>query len=83
MSFKIKHHQMVPQAIIDLRKELTNHPELTKKCQEEARDFEESLAMIATYCGVIVDGVYDVSELCDLLVRRLQGKRIIVVNSLH
>ena len=81
MSFNLKHVQIAPPEVEWLRKELTNHPELSEKCIKEARDFEESLAMIATYCGIIVDGYYDVDEICGVLTRALQARRVVVVNS--
>lgn len=83
MSFNLKHVQVAPPEVTYLQKELTHHPELSEKCIKEARDFEESLALIATHCGIIVDGYYEVAEICEVLTRALQNKRIIVVTSLH
>jgi hypothetical protein len=83
MSFNLRHVQIAPPEVAWLQKELTHHPELSEKCIKEAKDFEESLAMIATHCGIIVDGYYDVDEICEVLTRALQSKRIIVVQSIH
>jgi hypothetical protein len=81
MSFNLKHVQVTPPEVMWLQRELKNHPELSAQCIKEARDFEESLAMIATYCGIIVDGYYDVPEMCEVLTKALQAKRLVVVNS--
>ena len=62
-----------------LREYLGNHP---------AAEFEIKLAEIATYCEVVLDGVYDsydIDKLADIFVGKLQDKRgaIIVVQALH
>jgi len=62
--------------VIELQKELTQHPDLTKDLQKNAHTFEESLARIATYCNILVDGNYNAIDLMDMLLRALQRKRM-------
>lgn len=75
--------QMFPEGFQLLNKELATglHPQLEKILQEQAAgadDWEIRLAQIATYCGILLDGVYDAMELdnlCRILIGRLEVLR--------
>lgn len=67
--------------VIELQKELTQHPDLAKSLQKNAHTFEESLAMIATYLNIVVDGEYNAIDLMDMLLRNLQKKRMPILFS--
>lgn len=72
--------QMVPESMIALQSELQYHPELLEQlaAPDAVKTFEDGLAIIATYCDVILDGVYQADEiayLCDRLYHRLRDKR--------
>ena len=73
---------MFPETVIQLQRELTNHPELCKKLQEECSTVEDTLAAIATHCNLVVDGAYDMGELAGVLIDQLRKTRIIVVQQL-
>lgn len=61
--------------LIDLQRELHNHPELVERLQNHSvDDFELRMAEIATYCNVILDGDYvqaDFDNLAGILVKKL------------
>ena len=71
------------QDLIQLNKEITQHPELQKQLTElEDKSFEAKLAVICTFCEIIIDGYYDQKEienLARILVGRLQQKRIVLI----
>lgn len=77
-NIQIKH---LPESLIALRKELTLpvHKDIAKKAMNEGRNFEECLGIIATELGIILDGMYDVPELCDVLVTALQKRATIYI----
>lgn len=64
---------------IALNREVANHPELMELLQKHpANEFEIRLAEIASYCEVILDGVYsqmELDKLCDILYKKLIQKR--------
>lgn len=68
---------------IALMLEIRKHPELIKLLAEsEVKDWEEQLAGIAAYCGIVVDGAYTEAELdrlCAVLIHRLQEKRTLLI----
>jgi hypothetical protein len=74
-----------PPSVIALRQELEFHPDLCKQLYSlgpSEQGFPEQLAVIATYCDVLLDGNYsleDIANICAGLVVRLQKKRTIVV----
>ena len=60
-----------PASLIALREELPNHPLIYEEAKK-GRNFEECLATIAYMLDIALDGMYDVEELCDLLVKELK-----------
>lgn len=63
----------LPESVIALRREILHHPEIFEAAKA-GRNFEDSLAIIATHLGIVLDGYYDVPELCDVLVTALYRK---------
>lgn len=78
-------YELFPTEIIELQREIQNHPFLIEVLNElEADDWTMRLACIAAYCEIILDGVYNRTEiliLCDTLTRRLKEKRVLVINT--
>lgn len=79
-------HIRIPQSMEALQNELQHHPALKEQlaAPDAVKSFEDGLAIIATYCDVILDGVYQANEiahLCQTLINKLQAKRgsIIVI----
>lgn len=68
-----------PEAQIQLQEEIFQHPELCRLLQNHPpQEKEMRLAEIATYCGIILHGVYspeDIEELCKTLLKKLIEKR--------
>lgn len=71
--------QQVPRILIEFQRELQEHPKLIQQIQLSAKSFEEGLAMACTYVGVVVDGLYDLEPMLDMLIRKLQECRNIKV----
>ena len=66
---------MFPEEWIALNKELQNHPVLIELIQKHLQsEFEVILAEIATYCEVILDGVYTREDICNPCI--VTGKQI-------
>lgn len=72
-----------PEAQIQLQEEIFQHPELCRLLQNHPpQEKEMRLAEIATYCGVLLDGMYmpeDIDKLCEILHRKLVEKRIQII----
>ena len=74
-----------PVAYINLNRELVtqNHPKLLALLEGQAMsDLDVKLAIIAHYCGVVLDGTYTLAEraeLCAILTGRLEMMREIVM----
>lgn len=71
---------LIPASMIALQDELRCHPKLMEqlKREGEVKTFEDGLAIIATYCDVVLDGVYtanEISRLAEVLLNRLRDKR--------
>ena len=71
-----------PEEIIELNRELATdlHPKLVALLHglPESTAFQDRIAHIAAYCGLVVDGMYDpeqIAKLCALIIPRLQEKR--------
>lgn len=69
-------HQL-PPSFIALRQELQKpeHDDIVKACIP-AKNVEECFAIIATYLDIVLDGLYDVPDLCDVLLTSLRRRRI-------
>lgn len=79
-------HLRIPPVMEALQTEIIQHPALKEQLAAPGavKSFEDGLAIIATYCDVILDGVYqadEIADLCNVLLKRLQSKRgsIIIV----
>lgn len=71
--------KMFPPSVVAMQKELAaNHPELLAQVQN-ASTLNEQLAIVATYCDVIMDGMYDVGPACDYLLQKLKNKSSIII----
>ena len=72
--------QFLPEEIIALQQELKNHPEILDKLKN--LDLADSFGSIAADLGILLDGDYDVPDLCKLLLKKLQERSsIIFLNS--
>lgn len=74
------YHEMFPEEVLALQQELKNHPDILKKL--EGQSLEESLAIIGADLGILLDGMYDIPDLCRLLIKKLKERdSIIMFNS--
>lgn len=64
----------MPASLIELRKELGYHPDITDKAQH-GETFAECLAIICTSLDIVVDGVYDIGPFCEMLLVALRARR--------
>ena len=69
-----KRFQYFPQSVVDLQRELCNHPELRKEL-EGISEMPEWYATIATHVGIGVDGAFTAEGL-DALTKILISKLI-------
>ena len=77
------HMRVVPE-IEALQTEIINHPELKAQLiyPGAVKNFEDGLAIIATYVDVILDGIYqadEIAEMAQMLVNKLIEKRTGIV----
>lgn len=68
-----------PASLIALRNELPLHPVIYREAIQ-GRNFEECLAIVAYMLDIALDGMYDVEDLCDLLVTELKRQGAISVD---
>ena len=73
-----RHHlieeKRLPESFIELQRELAlPHNEAVSKEAAKAGSFEEALGTIAALCDIALDGLYEVPDLCDLLVKALRA----------
>ncbi len=72
-----------PQELIDLRIEISKHPDLLKLLHEqEDKDVYIQILEIAAYCKILVMGEYtkdDMLNLCKMLTEKLMSMRTIIV----
>lgn len=68
------YHEMLPQEILDLQKELKNWPMISAEA-EHCRSFEEQLGTIAARLQILLDGAYDPLDLCRMLTKKLYEMR--------
>lgn len=69
-----------PESLIALRRELAlpHNKDISEKAQKQ-KDFETSLASIATDLGIILDGEYDLEQLCDVLATVLRKRNLLKI----
>lgn len=77
------YHEYFETELIELRKEIENHPELMMILQaQQSPDIYVHIAEIAAYCNVLLDGTYskeDILAICEECRKRLKNKREIIV----
>lgn len=66
--------QEPPSSIIELRTELTKHPEVYEYAIKGI-DFGDCCARIAEKLDIVVDGNYDADALCTMLLEALRNRR--------
>lgn len=84
MSYRLVEH---PMELIELNVEISHHPDLIRRLNElliltPNAGFEEKLAEIAAYCNILLDGVYDETDIkgiATLCTVKLQGMRTLQV----
>lgn len=68
-----------PDEFIDLQREILHHPDLIERLQKHPqREFEIIFAEVASYCEVVLDGIYqqdDFIKLAKIFTDRLRAKR--------
>lgn len=71
------------EALIELNREVANHPELVELlARQESPEMEVRLAEIAAYCEIVLDGFYDqhdIAKIADECIRRLKSKRVGII----
>lgn len=65
---------MFPESMIALQQELKNWPMISEEMQK-GRDLPEQLGILGARLGILLDGVYDIPDLCDMLVKKLRELR--------
>ena len=71
-------HLRVPIEVEEVQKELAYHPALLAELSAPGavKTFEDGVAIIATYCDVVLHGEYtEVGELFGMLLQKLRDKR--------
>ena len=69
-----------PQVVQDLQEEIQKHPDLLVQLLMLPKDspFELKVAELATYCDVVLDGIYtspDLEKLAGIFLGKLRAKR--------
>lgn len=81
------YHQYFPPEILLLQEEITKHPDVQEAlAKTESMYFEDRLAAICTHLGILVDGDFDVDEICalaEMITRKLYEKRTGIVTLSH
>lgn len=88
MSYILVEH---PMELIELNVEISHHPNLIRRLNElliltPNAGFEEKLAEIATYCNILLDGLYnetDIKGIATLCTQRLQEMRTGILQVRH
>lgn len=65
----------LPEELIELRKELLNHPDILAASQA-AKTFEDALGIVAMKLNIALDGLYDVQDLCSMLLGALRNRNV-------
>ena len=74
------YHEMFPPVIIELQAEIQMHPELLTVMLQLPKDspIELKMAEVATYCDMVLDGIYsedDILYLAGVMINKMRGKR--------
>lgn len=62
-----------PDSLVALREELLHHPDICEYAKD-ATSFEDVLGKIALKLDIILDGLYDVADICAMLTTALKGR---------
>ncbi len=77
------YHVLFSEARIALNREASKHPKLMEDLQYiDPNDFPATVAEIAAYCNVTVDGDYydvEIDKLCDILTTKLRAVSSLIV----
>lgn len=77
------HIQQFPEVFLQLQEEIGFHPALVEQLgRVPANEFEQKIAVIAAYCEVLLDGIYDqkdIEKIADICLRRLRKNRTIII----
>lgn len=76
------HMEMFPPVVLEIQRELENHPMLTSILRPDMT-LEERVGHIAAYCNVVLDGYYDdkdLEALFTMLLGRLKKKSAIIIH---
>lgn len=80
------YHHYFEKELIDLRREIANHPDLLVILAGQTNtDIYVHIAEIAAYCDMVLDGTYsmeDVLKLCVIMTERLINRRTIIVQDI-
>ena len=74
------HIDYFPHEFLEMQEEIQNHPDLLLNLLQltPGAEFEEKFAVIATYCDMVLDGLYDNTQLiflCKEVTMKLKVKR--------
>lgn len=72
--------EMVPKSVEALREELKKHPDIYDYAIL-GTTFEDCLGRIAVKVNLILDGYYDVDDLCDKLIQLMKKHKPLIINS--
>lgn len=77
--------EMFPEAAIELHKEVSKHPVLLSALNSLGSEstLNERIAIIAAYCGMVLDGYYQEKELerlFQIMLDKLRNKGIIALH---
>lgn len=67
-----------PPEFIALQRELQNHRDILTKLEGRV-DQAEAYGIIAAELGILLDGMYEQKDMCNMLVRKLKERGAIVV----
>lgn len=68
------YHVPLPQGILDLQNELKHWPLISAEAQQ-AQDLPTALGTIAARINILLDGDYEVEDLCSMLCKKLYEMR--------
>ena len=75
------YHQYFEPELLELRAEITHHPDLLLILQAQANtDIYIQLCEISAFCGVVLDGFYtkdDMLKICKTCTDQLRKKRVL------
>ena len=77
------HHMYFSEARIELQREIRKHPTLVAMLMEQPdTTFEVRLALVAKFCGILLDGNYDqqdIDNISDLCLTELRKRSTLIL----